>query len=279
MKAYVYRFLDSDEEILYVGSCGDLKQQLRQHFEHGHLDESCYSNVLYVDYAEFTSRTEAYMYEQYEIAMLQPYYNISDKIFEKVDLTFLELVKTPDWKRLYTDSNYGYRWEKVYTNFSENNIGLNEPNRKYVIQEAKLLRRFKDELIHNVEILSNIDILKTKCPTYLSLIDISDIELLKSCMVKNNVHISFEYTICRERFSDTDYDSICIDGTIQKFVKQMKSLPIHEYCGLISTMNGEYEIDFPYTKKSSLAFWIPALCDTSLHEIENKAKNYVASLK
>ena len=121
-----------------------------------------------------------------------------------------------------------------------------------------------------------MDILKSKCPTYLSLIDISDIELLKLCMVKDIKHISFEDTICAERFSDTDYDSICIDGTIQKYVKQLKSLPVHEYCGFISVLNGEYEIDFPCKSNSSLAFWIPALCDTSLQDIENMAKNYLA---
>ena len=89
MKGYVYRFLNKDEKIIYIGSCGDLFKRLRQHFEHGHLGDYCYDQVPYVDYAEFRSRTEAYMYEQYEIAKYQPEFNDNGKIDEDVDLEYL----------------------------------------------------------------------------------------------------------------------------------------------------------------------------------------------
>lgn len=271
MIGYVYRFLDKQENIIYVGSCRDLMQRLRQHFEHGHLEDSCYNDVLFVDYAEFKSRTEAYMYEQYEIGTLQPVYNTSGKFDEPIELENFNLIKSPIWKRLYAKSNYGYRYEKVYTNFTEENPHLREPNRCFELEMAEILNRFKTELEENVKILSDINLLRDKCPTYLSLINTEDLELLKQCMVKETMHMSFYDSICNERFSDTDYDSICIDKTILKYIEQLHNREIHEKCGMIEILDHKYEFDFPYTKKSTIAIWIPALCDKSLQEIEKKA--------
>lgn len=55
MNGYVYRFINKDEQIIYVGSTEDLHKRLKQHFEHGHLGDYCYNQVLYVDYAEFST--------------------------------------------------------------------------------------------------------------------------------------------------------------------------------------------------------------------------------
>ena len=143
LNGYVYRFLNKDEKIIYIGSCGDLFKRLRQHFEHGHLGDYCYDKVLYVDYAEFRSRTEAYMYEQYEIAKYQPEFNDNGKIDEDVDLEYFALIKNPTWNRLYAESNYGYRYEKVYTNFLTENPNRKEPNRADDMYEAGIIKRFK----------------------------------------------------------------------------------------------------------------------------------------
>jgi GIY-YIG catalytic domain protein len=105
LKGYVYRLLNKNEEIIYIGSCGDLYKRLKQHFEHGHLGDYCYNQVLYVDYAEFRSRTEAYMYEQYEITKYQPEFNDNGKIDEDVDLEYFSITKNPEWNRIYAESN------------------------------------------------------------------------------------------------------------------------------------------------------------------------------
>ena len=94
MNGYVYRFINKDEQIIYVGSTEDLHKRLKQHFEHGHLCDYCYNQVLYVDYAEFSTRTEAYMYEQYEIARLQPEYNTNGKVDEEIQLEYFCLKKS-----------------------------------------------------------------------------------------------------------------------------------------------------------------------------------------
>lgn len=271
LKGYVYRFLNKNEEIIYIGSCGDLYKRLRQHFEHGHLGDYCYNQVLYVDYAEFRSRTEAYMYEQYEITEYQPEFNDNGKIDEIVDLEYFLITKNPEWNRLYAESNYGYRYEKVYTNFLKDNPNRKEPNRSDVMQEAEILQRFKTELQDNKKILSNLELLQEKCPTYLSLIDKDDLEVLIQCMPEETVHYSYEDSICPERMSDTDYDVICIDGTIKKSADQLHSLAIHKDCGMLDCSIGDYMFNFPYTKQSDTAYWIPALNDKSLQEIENQA--------
>lgn len=271
MKGYVYRFLSKDEEIIYIGSCGDLSKRLRQHFEHGHLGDYCYDKVLYVDYAEFKTRTEAYMYEQYEIAVYQPEFNDNGKIDEDVDLEYFTLIKNPTWIRLYAESNYGYRYEKVYTNFLTENPNRKEPNRPSVMYEAEILKRFKSELQDNKKILRDMELLQEKCPAYLSLIDKADLEVLIQCMPEETVHYSYEDSICPERMSDTDYDQICIDSTIKTAVDQLCSLDIHMYCGIIEKSCGEFVFEFPYTKKTDTAYWILALNDQSLNEIENKA--------
>ena len=167
MKGYVYRFLNKDEKIIYIGSSSDLFIRLRQHFEHGHLGDYCYDQVLYVDYAEFRSRTEAYMYEQYEIAKYQPEFNENGKIDENVDLEYFALIKNPTWNRLYAESNYGYRYEKVYTNFLTENPNRKEPNRADVMYEEEILKRFKSELQNNKKILRDVELLQEKCPIYI----------------------------------------------------------------------------------------------------------------
>ena len=155
----------------------------------------------------------------HDIARLQPEFNTNGKIEEKLELEYFDLIKSPVWKRLYANSNYGYRYEKVYTNFEKENPHLIEPNRRYVFQMAEILNRFKEELKGNFKILDDIELLRKRCPTYVSLIDISDLELLKQCMVQKVMHIDFYNSICNERFSDTDYDLICLDCSILKYIK------------------------------------------------------------
>lgn len=278
MNGIVYRFINKDEQIIYVGSAEDLLRRLRQHFEHGHLPDQCYNEVLYVDYAEFKTRTEAYMYEQYEITKLQPYYNTNGKLEESLDLECFALTKEPTWKRLYANSNYGYRYDKVYTNFTEENPELDEPNRKYCMEEAKLIKRFLEELKHNKEILMDIDYLIEKCPTYMSLIDKNELVILSECLPTESIHISCDESICPEKMSDTEYDEICMDKTIFKKVSELNQLSIHDYCGIFSYSAGLYDMSFPYCKESTICFYMPKLCDKSLEAIENKAKELIADM-
>lgn len=113
MNGYVYRFLDKYENIIYVGSCGSIDNRMKQHFTKGHLPQECYDMVEYIDYAETQSRTEAYMFESYEISTIRPRYNSVGKIFnnsnrsdmsdankEDVQLGIFQIVNLPDWNRV-----------------------------------------------------------------------------------------------------------------------------------------------------------------------------------
>ena len=107
--------------------------------------------------------------------------------------------------------------------------------------------------------------------SYIFILDKVDLEILIQCMPEETVHYSYLDSVCPERMSDTDYDVICIDKTIKKSVDQLNSLAIHKNCGMLDCSIGDYMFDFPYTKQSDTAYWIPALNDKSLQEIENKA--------
>lgn len=100
MKSYVYRFLDSYENIIYVGSCGSFRDRMKQHFSNGHLEQECYDMVDVVEYAEFQSRTEAYMFESYEIGTIRPAFNTVGKLNEEIKLEYFNITTLPSWKRI-----------------------------------------------------------------------------------------------------------------------------------------------------------------------------------
>ena len=152
----------------------------------------------------------------YEIAKYQPKFNDNGEIDEDVDLEYFALIKNLAWIRLYAESNYGYRYEKVYTNFLTENPNRKEPNRADVLYEAEIMKQFKSGLQDNKKLLRDMELLQGKCPTYLSLIDKADLEILIQCMPEETVHYSYGDSICSERMSDTDEDLICIDKTIKK---------------------------------------------------------------
>lgn len=96
---YVYRFLDKYENVLYIGSCSSFKKRMKQHFTNGHLKEDWYNNVAMIEYSKFSSRTEAYMYEIYNIATIAPPYNTIGKDGKNINLECFKLIKLPEWDR------------------------------------------------------------------------------------------------------------------------------------------------------------------------------------
>lgn len=74
---YVYRFINIQQQIVYIGRTNNLKRRLtREHFtERGHLGETCYRETQNVEYARVASVNESKMYEMYLIEKYQPKYN------------------------------------------------------------------------------------------------------------------------------------------------------------------------------------------------------------
>lgn len=77
---YVYRFLDKNYEIIYVGRTHDFRTRMMQHFGDGtgHLSADIYSQVERVDYLQLPTPADAKIKELYYIAKYQPIYNTQD---------------------------------------------------------------------------------------------------------------------------------------------------------------------------------------------------------
>lgn len=74
--AYIYKFLNKENEVIYVGHTQNLNNRLKQHFgDSGHLDKAIYDEVEVVEYAEKESVNEVRIYELYYISKYKPKYN------------------------------------------------------------------------------------------------------------------------------------------------------------------------------------------------------------
>ena len=93
-KYYVYRFLDKDFTVIYIGKTTNLHTRMKQHFgTKGHLPKDCYDNVYRVDYIEVHTKLDMDIKELYYIGKLQPTYNKVNADYETT-LTLNELTDT-----------------------------------------------------------------------------------------------------------------------------------------------------------------------------------------
>ena len=83
-KFYVYRFLDKNNDILYIGKTESTSLDFRMK-SHIHLPDECYLNVSKIEYVEFENRNLMIICERYLIPTIKPKYN---KEFISEDLPF-----------------------------------------------------------------------------------------------------------------------------------------------------------------------------------------------
>lgn len=76
-----YRFLDTLENTIYVGSAKNIDRRLRSHFngKQGHLGKSVYSQVARVEVCKCADYPSALALEQFLINKYKPRYNSKDK--------------------------------------------------------------------------------------------------------------------------------------------------------------------------------------------------------
>lgn len=100
MKNCVYRFLNKDNKVIYVGKAKDLKSRLNRHT---HLDRECYEEKESIEYIEFNTEDDMDFAERYYIMRLNPKYNtvLSDKDFS---LSSIEL-DVKKWNKYLEDSD------------------------------------------------------------------------------------------------------------------------------------------------------------------------------
>ena len=107
----VYRFLDTMENIIYVGSSKSVDRRLKSHFggKQGHLGKNVYSQVARVEVCKCADYPTALALEQYLINKYKPRYNKKDKdhnINSKVVSNNEFYEKLENWKTYYKFKEY-----------------------------------------------------------------------------------------------------------------------------------------------------------------------------
>ena len=85
--AYTYRFVDTNENVIYVGYTGQtMAKRISQHFTKGHLPKRCYKSIARIDYIKWDSKSDAQVMEVYYINKYHPKFNKLDKQGDRLNI-------------------------------------------------------------------------------------------------------------------------------------------------------------------------------------------------
>ena len=103
-KYYIYRFLDEEENILYIGRTNDLERRiLAEHFtDLGHLPMECYKSIDKIEYTEVLNESEEVAYEAVLINKIKPSYNTQFKDEGEFNINLPEF----DWHEFKVNEKY-----------------------------------------------------------------------------------------------------------------------------------------------------------------------------
>lgn len=94
--AYVYRFINPNNSVIYVGYTGQtLDKRMSQHFKKGHLPQKCYNSIARIEYIRYSTKADAMIAETYMINKYKPIYN---KLNKQGDVITLNLEFEENWK-------------------------------------------------------------------------------------------------------------------------------------------------------------------------------------
>ena len=96
--AYVYRFLDSKDNVIYIGkTCRKLETRIEEHFsDKGHLNKQCYKDTHKIEYLKFKTDADSLLVETYLINKYRPIYNKANK--SRYEGQTIKLDIKEDWK-------------------------------------------------------------------------------------------------------------------------------------------------------------------------------------
>lgn len=92
-KFYLYRFLDKNDNILYIGRTNNIRRRiLTEHFtSNTHLKKECYLKTHSVEFSEFSNESEQVAYEAILISKEKPPYNTQFKDNGKFSITLPDI--------------------------------------------------------------------------------------------------------------------------------------------------------------------------------------------
>lgn len=114
MKSYIYRFIDKNQKIVYVGKTNNLTKRYNQHFgNRGHLTKECYNSVWKVEYIKVDSELNALLLETYYINKFRPKYNKLNKTYRPTNIENVNLKEIKDNWKLYRIVNGSLQLENT----------------------------------------------------------------------------------------------------------------------------------------------------------------------
>ena len=94
--AYTYRFVETNENVIYVGYTGQtMAKRISQHFTKGHLPKKCYKSIARIDYIKWDSKSDAQVMEVYYINKYHPKFNKLDKQGDRLNI---QIEDEKEWK-------------------------------------------------------------------------------------------------------------------------------------------------------------------------------------
>jgi len=142
---FVYKFLNSYKEVIYIGRTKGIRNRLSQH---KHLPKSCYNKIDLIQYCKLKNNDESAIYERYLINEIKPKYNVQYK----------------------NDSNFRFKLpELTWINYDQNifkDDSEEELNKKRTLKRDDM-RGISDLKLEDFEYLkkSNISIIDHKINT------------------------------------------------------------------------------------------------------------------
>lgn len=137
-KFYVYRFLDGDDNVIYIGRTNNLVKRMKEHFsENGHLPSECYESVVKVEFIILNNEIDMNIYELYYINLFKPYYNTKDKKETDTEVNLPSKV----W-RIYIDHEH-----------NENTYSFNLNLITSLKNEIRTMVKYKSQKILNNEVV------------------------------------------------------------------------------------------------------------------------------
>lgn len=144
----VYRFINKNNEIIYIGQAKNLKNRLNNH---NHLPKECYEEIERIEYIEFETEDDMGFAEKYFISKNKPKYNVANK---NKDITvIIEEFEKKEWIKLEKQENNDNKiniFEDVELNDKMNWILANIDELKKILEENQIKNFREIQLTYNL---------------------------------------------------------------------------------------------------------------------------------
>jgi hypothetical protein len=87
---YIYKFIDKNKQVIYVGKTDDIHRRINNHFNEGHLVDECYIRTEYIYIQTFTNYIDMNICELYYINKYNAEYNVRDKNVLGIETKIIE---------------------------------------------------------------------------------------------------------------------------------------------------------------------------------------------